>query len=350
MAINYQEIVENLKDEKVKELLYQLGAEDVIEKDDCLITNTICHNEDVSDASMKLYYYKDSHIFYCYTECGGMSIFNFLKHYYETRNIQYDWFKDVLQVVLNCSASIATSSNPLIYKSHYEDYVNKDVKKLEVYPNGILDMFIKYYPYEWLKDGITKEAMDKYGIRYSPVWNKIIIPHYNVDGELVGIRGRALNPEEAEEFGKYMPIQIEGKFYNHPLSLNLYGLHLNKEAIKETGMCFIFESEKSVLQFEDFTLPNCAVAGCGSNINKFQIDLLMRTCAPRNIVICFDREEKKGEEKYFNKLYAICNKYKNYANMSFIYDRKGISKMKDSPSDNGQEIFERLLKERVRVK
>ena len=46
----------------------------------------------------------------------------------------------------------------------------------------------------------------------------------------------------------------------------------------------------------------------------------------------------------------MCKKYINYANMSFIYDRKGLSKMKDSPSDNGQEIFEQLLKGRVRVK
>ena len=66
--------------------------------------------------------------------------------------------------------------------------------------------------------------------------------------------------------------------------------------------------------------------------------------------MCYDNEEKNGEDKYFNKLYNMCKKYTNYANMSFIYDRQGLSKMKDSPSDNGQEIFEQLLKGRVRVK
>ena len=75
--------------------------------------------------------------------------------------------------------------------------------------------------------------MDKFNIRYSTTQNKIIIPHYNADGQLVGIRGRALNEWEVENVGKYMPVQIEGKWYSHPLSLNLYGLNFNKEDIKK---------------------------------------------------------------------------------------------------------------------
>ena len=92
-----------------------------------------------------------------------------------------------------------------------------------------MDLFIKEYPVEWLEDGISKEAMDKYDIRFSIPQNKIIIPHYNVYGELVGIRGRALDPYEIEFVGKYMPVQIEGKWYAHPLSMNLYGLNYNKD-------------------------------------------------------------------------------------------------------------------------
>jgi hypothetical protein len=192
--------------------------------------------------------------------------------------------------------------------------------------------------------------MEKYNIRYSISQNKIIIPHYNAEGGLVGIRGRALNKQDIEAFGKYMPVQIEGKWYSHPLSLNLYGLNWNKDNIKRNGVCYICESEKACMQIESFSGDNCAVACCGSNINKYQIDLLMRYCAPREIVVCFDNEEKKDEDKYFQKLWNMCSKYKNYCSMSFIYDRQGISKLKDSPSDNGEKIFSQLLKERVKVK
>ena len=44
--IDYQAIIEELEPEKIKELLFALGAEEVIEKPGYFITNTICHNED----------------------------------------------------------------------------------------------------------------------------------------------------------------------------------------------------------------------------------------------------------------------------------------------------------------
>lgn len=348
MSLDYQQIIDDLRDEDVFRLLEQLGAQP-IDKGDFILCKTICHHDNPDEANYKLYYYKNTHLFYCYSECGGQSIFSFLKHYYEARSIPYDWYKDILQVVLTCSAR--ETSSVQTYKACRADYDARKVRKeLPTFPNGILDMFLTYYPIEWLNDGITAAAMNKYNIKFSSIWNKIIIPHYNIKGELVGIRGRALNKDEIEAFGKYTPLQIEGKWYSHPLSLNLYGLDKNWENIKRTGVAIICESEKAVLQAENFSTLNCVVASCGSNLNKFQIDLLVRYCAPKEIIVCYDKEEIKGEDKYFKKLWKVCNKYSMYCNMSFVYDRKGLLEMKDSPTDRGEEVFKILLKERVKVK
>ena len=348
--IDYIKVIEELEVDKVKNLLIELGA-DVIEKDDCLICNTICHNEDLSQASKKLYYYKDSHMFYCYTECGAMSIFKFLKHYYDTRGIEYDWYNDILQVVLTCSASKAREpANGSAWTSLRAEYVSqKQRRQLPSYPIGLLDCFVKQYPTEWLQDNISCEAMDKYDIRYSISQNKIIIPHFDASGALVGIRGRALNKWEIENIGKYMPVQIEGKWYSHPLSLNLYGLNFNKEEIKKYGIAYIAEGEKSTLQAESYSFPNCTCSSCGSNLNKYQIDLLMQYCQPKEIVVCFDQEELPGQDIYFNKLYNLCKKYKQYANMSFVYDRDGLLNLKDSPFDKGEEVFKELIAKRVKI-
>ena len=116
------------------------------------------------------------------------------------------------------------------------------------------------------------------------------------------------------------------------------------------GVAFIAEAEKSVMQAESFSIPNCVVASCGSNLNKYQIDLLIRTCAPREIVVCYDREEENGSNKYFDKLYNMCKKYTPYCKMSFIYDREGITPMKASPTDCGEEKFRKLYERRVEVK
>ena len=347
--IDYKSIIEELQPEKVKELLFTLGAEEVIEKPGYFITNTICHNAE--GGSLKLYYYFNSHLFTCFTECGNMNIFSFLKHYYESHNLSYDWYQDVYKVILDCSNFNPNFGfAPNKYQSIRNTYKAAERVKLPTYPNGIIDCFTKYYPPEWLNDGITKTSMEKFNIRYSAPQNKIIIPHYNPNGELVGIRGRALNEWEVENVGKYMPVQIEGKWYSHPLSLNLYGLNWTKDKIKRTGTCFLREAEKSVLQMESWDLPNCAAAVCGSQFNKHALKLLMQTARPREVVICFDKEEKPGSEDYFYKLWNIGKKYQNYCDFSFIYDRENLLELKDSPTDHGADVFWKLYKRRVKVR
>lgn len=347
--MNYQEIIDNLTDEKVESIFQKLGIE-YEDKGNCFIMPTYCHNHKEEEASHKLYYYKNNKIFMCYTECGTMSIFSFLKNYYIAQNYDYDWYNDIYRLICDDNYQIEGFSKPK-YISIADKYkIKRGIPDLPTYNEGVLDCFVKNYPPEWLNDGISKEAMDKYGILLSISQNKIIIPHRDVNGKLCGIRGRALNEEEIENYGKYAPIWLEGKCYSHPLSLNLYGLYENKKHIKENGICYIFEAEKSVLQLESFGSDNCAVAVCGDKFNKFQLNLLMKYCWPREIIICFDNEEKAGEDKYFNKLWDICQRYKNYSNFSFIYDRKGLTNKKDSPSDKGEAVFNQLLKRRVRVK
>lgn len=350
--MDYAKIIENLNTDAVIHLMTELGADRYDDRGDYIIFPTICHNEDSSEASMKLYFYKNNKVFVCYTSCGGMSIFKFLKHYYEERQIEYDWHQDIYEVVCNCSdfkRKEGFERTP--YKSLRERYkVARKEVQLPEYSKNVLDCFVKRYPQEWLDDGITKEAMDMFDISYSIAHNKIIIPHYDIEGRLVGIRGRALNEWEVENVGKYAPIHIEQTWYKHPLSMNLYGLNITEWDIRKTGVCFLFESEKSVMQMESFSIPNCSAAVCGSNFNKYQLNILMKACAPTEIVLCFDKEELPGEDKYFNKLWSICQKYKNYCNFSFIYDREDLLDLKQSPTDRGEEVFMKLLDKRVKVK
>lgn len=350
--MDYAEIISNLNTDSVIHLMTELGADRYDDREDFVIFPTICHNLESSEASMKLYFYKKNKMFVCYTECGSMSIFKFLRTYYEERQIEYDWYQDIYEVVCNCSSFKQKEGfiKP-VYKSLKERYsvARKEVQLPEYSPN-VLDCFIKHYPPEWLNDGISKTAMDKFNISYSISQNKIIIPHYDIDGRLVGIRGRALNEWEVENVGKYAPIRIENTWYKHPLSMNLYGLNVNRKNIRAHGLCFLFESEKAVMQMENFHLPNCSVAVCGSNFNKYQLNILMKTCAPHEIILCFDKEELPGEDKYFNKLWNICQKYKNYCNFSFVYDREGLLDLKDSPTDKGEETFIKLIGKRVIVK
>lgn len=346
--MNYQEIIENLKIEKVEQLLNNLEIP-FIDKGSYLMCKTACHNIDLDQASWKLYFYKDTKLFVCYTEDGNQSIFKFLQHYYETRNIEYDWYHDIYEVILGCSNIQIDGVREYKYHSQQDKYKKQSDIKLPIYPKSVLDVFIKKYPVEWINDKISTSAMDKFNILYSISQNKIIIPHYDINDNLVGIRGRALDEWEIENVGKYAPVKIENTWYKHPLSLNLYGLNKTKDNIKQSGICFLGESEKFVLQLDSYSRPNCGAAVCGSNLNKFALKILLKECRPKEIVVCFDKEELPGQDKYFFKLWNICKKYSNYCNFSFIYDRENLLSLKESPTDKGEEVFEQLLKKRVRL-
>ena len=63
MSLEYKKIVDNLSTERVINLMKELGIDRYKETDTALIFPTICHNESAPDSSLKLYFYKDTHLF-----------------------------------------------------------------------------------------------------------------------------------------------------------------------------------------------------------------------------------------------------------------------------------------------
>ena len=358
--IDIKLLLESLTEEDIIMLVTELGAHTYInhEHSNYIIFPTICHNENSEDASMKLYYYKNTHLFVCYTDCDdSFNIFGLYERVYKIQHKEY-YFGQVLHNIVNKTNlhNQLVSFNNYGYKSIRNKYAkHKREIDLQIFDDSILNLFNHYYPIEWLSDGISKDSMDKFNILYSISRNKIVIPHYNLNGELIGIRGRALDELEAQTYGKYMPLQIEGKSYAHPLSLNLYGLNITQNAIKTKRKVIIAEGEKSVLQSQTmFGEDNICVASCGSTINKSQINILIKNFELDEIILAFDKEyidfsDTKGR-KYLDKLENLCLKYRNYCNFSFIYDANNLLNEKDSPFDKGKEIFLKLYNNRIRVR
>lgn len=359
MKLNLDKIQQELTEEQLLSIMAALGASDYENKENYIIFRTICHNVNPDEASMKLYYYKSNHLFHCYTECGDtFNIFELIMRVAAIQNYNNgDFsFRNAIEFLIKHSG-INNTESYVAHGGRYTSIADKYRRKsrsieLPTYPEGLLNLFEPAYPPEWMAEGIGIDSMDKFEIRYSISRNKIIIPHYDINGNLVGIRGRALNPMEVELYGKYMPVEIENKFYAHPLSQNLYGLNLSKEYIKEQRIAILFESEKSVLMYDTYFNKNVSVAVCGSNFNKAQLDLLCKNTQPREIVIAFDKEYTAAAspeaDKYFKKLWDLSQKYSQYCHISFIFDRENLLAPKDSPIDKGKEIFLTLFKKRIK--
>ena len=66
-----QDLKEKLSEDDIRTLLTEhMGAVISYEDDDMWISDTICHH----GSKQKLYYYKESKSFHCYTECGQMDV------------------------------------------------------------------------------------------------------------------------------------------------------------------------------------------------------------------------------------------------------------------------------------
>ena len=360
--IDLHSLNERITVDDVKLIMEILDADFSQETDTEIKYRTICHGGN----KHKLYFYKESMTFYCYSECGRIgSIIDLVKMVKEFDNIysSAEWIAKKLGISTFKIGSFGDTSidTPRIDDWNYINFLKRKQNKqtrsngFEILDDKILNMFQNFHPSEWLQDGITHEVMKAFEIGYSTWQERITIPHRDKDCNLIGIRGRA-NTEYSMNFGKYIPIitgNINGKqCYAHDLGKNLYGLHLNKSCIERKRKVLLVEGEKSVMQVASFfgVENNYALAVCGSNLTKTQIELILEL-KPLEVVIALDKQfEELDSEEYNNWQDKILKKFVKplspYAKVSVIWDTDNLLDYKDSPTDKGKETFLKLFENR----
>lgn len=195
------------------------------------------------------------------------NIFTLFERRYKLLGIEYNFYKDIVLKIANGNKIKKKDTGFYsIYESKYDRYkIDKPEINLEVLNPNLLNIYTFAATPEWLNDGISEEVMRLYNIRYCIEQNKIIIPHYDVDNNLIGIRGRALNEEDVA-IGKYMPAQIEGRIYSHPLMYNVYGLNIVKDNIKNIEWQLLQRVETR--SYLSFPLPVGSLCGYRSTKSR----------------------------------------------------------------------------------
>lgn len=373
-----EEIKNNLTIDQIYEFLMEAGGEPQMH-DDYIVSRTICHNPP-GQGSFKLYYYDNTKLFRCFTHCSDtfdlFSLVLKIKHLANEKIIYWSkeavetsrpWdLPDAIHYVLIFFGLEAPNKDFFEKRTELQDwkiFEKFEEKKLQknrkqiVSLNIFNDNFLKNFPQPkikpWLEEGITQDVMNLHNIHYDPKNQGIIIPHYNIKNQLVGIRERTLICEE-EDKGKYKPAIINNKMYNHPLGFNLYNINISKNNIHNIKKAIIYEGEKSCLKHGSFfgIENDISVAICGSNLINYQVELLL-SLGVNEIIIGFDRQYKEiGDEewkKWTDKLYYIHNKYSSIVNISFLFDKtkEGLLKYKDSPIDQGKDVFLYLFNNRI---
>ena len=373
-----EDIKNNLTIDQIYDFLADAGGEPQMHGD-IIMSRTICHNPP-GQGSFKLYYYDNTKLFKCFTQCSDtFDIFDLALKIKKLAGEQIIyWSKDAVQtsrpwdlpdavryiaIYYGFEAPEENFSEKRIELQDWQILSKLEAKKLQknrnqivslkVFEDDFLKNMIQPRIIPWEKEGITPEIMKIHHICYDPKNQGIIIPHYDINNNLIGIRERTLIKEN-EIYGKYIPAIINGKMYNHPLSFNLYNINISKNNIRNIKKAIVFEGEKSSLLYGSyFGIENdISVAACGSNLINYQVELLL-SLGVQEIIIGFDRQYKEiGDnewKKWTDKLYHIHNKYGSLVQISYLFDKEYILNYKSSPIDQGSEIFIELFKNRIQI-
>lgn len=213
-----------------------------------------------------------------------------------------------------------------------DDYI-----EITTYSNDYLELYGIVPNMQFYKDGISIETMEKFKCGYDTLTNRWTVNWRDIDENLIGIMGR-INGRANSNEPKWFPIIPFQK------SHALFGLFENKQEIKEKKTIVIFESEKSVMQCDTFGF-NCAVALGGNSLSRWQVNTI-RSLFPDKIIIALDQDlPVEHSIKLANQL-KLDGMYSN--TVQYIQDvegkylRKG---RKESPSDLGKDVFQKLLSE-----
>lgn len=218
-------------------------------------------------------------------------------------------------------------------------------KPKEQYKHEILDIkeYAKYKHEpikEWLDEGISQEVMDLFGVRSDTYQNRIIYPVYDIDGNLINIKGRT-------RYANYKALKIP-KYINY-FSVGVMdyfqGLNITLPYIKESNEVIVFESVKSVMLAYGWGYKNC-VSAEKHTLTKEQVDLLVKLKV--NVVFAYDTDVDYKD----NDVRKSIDKLRRLTNVYIIKDSNNLlggKKSKNAPVDLGRSIWEELYENKKKV-
>jgi DNA primase len=212
----------------------------------------------------------------------------------------------------------------------------RGIKKEESYEEILLtENFTKRFVREdcmmFLNDGVNSNAQSKFGVSYDILDNRIVFAIRNDKGSLLSFKGRTCE--------KDYKINGTPKFISYyPCNNNnyLFGLYENYFDILIANEVILVEAEKGVMQLSSMGINN-AVSINKKNISSIQLKKLFKLNV--NVVLALDKDVSLEE------IFIESKKFKNLCDIYYIYDNLDLLGKKESPSDKGIEIFNRLMNE-----
>lgn len=322
---------------------------------------TGCHHKNPYDGSPKLLYYPDTGAFQCLTQCAcTMDIIGLVQRRLNLLG-EKSSFVDSVNFILKTTGleleNVQRINKPNVcdWQSGLEKFVRfrMGASALQPYDGAILHQLSEIYPLDWYNEGISFETMAKYQIRYYEPSQCTVIPCFDREGNLVGIRGRFWAPEDIEN-GKYRPLSLlDGTTYKFPTNDVFFGINWNWANIERTGVVTLVEGEKSVMKADTwFGKDSNVLALYGSNLGiKRRNQLIKMGVKEVNLALDSDFHELGDAEykSFETKMFNLGRLFNGYARVYVVYNNLGLDGYKCSPFDFDQVTFEKMWKSREEI-
>lgn len=213
-------------------------------------------------------------------------------------------------------ATVKESKSTILPDNYMEKY-EKDYSKLAI----------------WEKEGISRSSLDRFQVYYDSFSDRLVYPIRNVDGKIVNIGGRTLDPLWKEKKQrKYC------YFHSWGTMDTIYGLAENMEHILKAREIILFEGCKSVLIADTWGIKNTG-AILTSHLNPNQMKILARLGC--KVVFALDKDVRIRDDHNISKL-------KRYVNVEYFWDREDLLDDKDAPVDKGLDVFKKLYTQKLK--
>ena len=313
------------------------------------------------EGSPKLIFYPDSHIFMGYTAGRSYDIISLVQIRLALLK-QPCSFLDACQFILDTTNINPDSINRVKKEGHVYDWSNLErfirVRKygnqLSEYPRSIIDTLPAYFPDSWYNEGISESTMEKYQIRYYERCNQTVIPCFDEEARLIGVRVRNWDKDRVEQ-AKYMPlVTLDGQCYKFNTNQVFYGINYNKPEIERTGKVIIVESEKAVMKLDTYMGEhNIALGMYGSNLGIQRRNQLLKM-GVNTVSYVVDNDFIGQDDEFFEqwreKIRHFIKLWDGFCRVEIVWDNLGLLGPKENATDRTKEVWEQLWENREIIK
>ena len=278
----------------------------------------------------------ENNMFYCFS-CGrGGGIISYLMAY---ENMTHDDAVTKASMLANIDLkSMCQSQTVKLNKKLNKTRQIKENIGHEILDKNVFLRFRKGIIQDWLDEGIRQEEIDLFEIRVDDRGNRIVYPVYDINENLINIKGRTL-------FKDYKKIGIAKYMNYYPVGTMDYfqGYNITRQYIKKEVK--IFESIKSVMKLFGHDIKD-SISAEKHTLTDEQIVFLIKLGV--DVVFCYDSDISYREKEVARNI----NILKRFTNVYVVEDKDGLlggKEGKNSPIDKGINIWDTLYANKRKI-